>query len=286
MQKFLEAISTFIALANQRAEHHVGYCGDEQEEILHTISHEFSDLPAGESIAVIRENDAIIGVLGADVDLGDGTAELWGPFLKEGQPAELALELWEDLSIRLGGKVHTYYGFYNVENTLARDFMNRLGACKGSSHLIMHAFNQKGVRIDFRVDELSPERHASFIKLHDEAFPETYMSGLDILKRLDHEHKVFAVESEAGIKGYAYVKGSPTYNEGTIEFIAVDPAERHQGIGTTLTKAALAFLHDELGIQTVSMTVDAGHDQAIRLYGRAGFEVVHRMEHYTVRVTY
>ncbi|MHC8520609.1 GNAT family acetyltransferase [Rossellomorea sp. H39__3] len=91
MQKFLEAISTFISLANQRAEHHVGYCGDEQEEILHTISHEFSDLPAGESIAVIHENDAIIGVLGADVDLGDGTAELWGPFLKRGSQLSL---LW------------------------------------------------------------------------------------------------------------------------------------------------------------------------------------------------
>jgi ribosomal protein S18 acetylase RimI-like enzyme len=281
----LDTLSTFIALSNQKTEHHVGYCGDEQEEILHTISHEFSDLPAGESFAVKHENGAIIGVLGADVDLGDGTAELWGPFLKEGQPAELALELWEDLTTRLGDKVHTYYGFYNERNTLARDFMNRVGACKGSQHLIMHASKQKGVRVDSQVDELSPERHMSFIKMHDEAFPETYMSGLDILKHLDHEHKVFAVESEAGIKGYAYVKGRPTYNEGTIEFIAVDPAERHQGIGTALTKAALAFLQDELEIHTVSMTVDAGHEQAIRLYGRAGFEVVHRMEHYVVRVT-
>lgn len=285
MQKFLEAISTFITLANQKAEHHVGYCGDMQEEIFHTLSHEFSDLPAGESFAVIHENGTIIGVLGADVDLGDGTAELWGPFVKEGQPVELALELWEDLTTRLGDKVHTYHGFYNEQNTLARNFMCRVGACKGSQHLIMHSTKQSGVRIDSRVYELSPERHAPFIKLHYEAFPETYMSGLDILKRLDHEHKVFAVESEAGIKGYAYVKGKPTYNEGTIEFIAVDPAERQQGIGTALTKTALAFLQDELGIQTVSMTVDAGHEQAIRLYGRAGFEVVHRMEYYVVRVT-
>lgn len=285
MQKFLEAISTFITLANQKAEHHVGYCGDMQEEILHTLSHEFSDLPAEESFAVIHKAGTIIGVQGADVDLGDGTAELWGPFVKEGQPAELALELWEDLTTRLGDKIHTYHGFYNEQNTLARNFMNKVGACKGSQHLIMHAPKKKGVKVDSRVGELGPERHASFIKLHDEAFPETYMSGLDILKRLDHEHKVFAVESEAGIKGYAYVKGKPTYNEGTIEFIAVDPAEGQQGIGTALTKAALAFLQDELGIQTVSMTVDAGHEQAIRLYGRAGFEVVHRMEHYVVRVT-
>lgn len=281
----IDTLSSFIALANQKAEHHVGYCGDMQEEILHTLSHEFSDLPAGESFAVIHENGTILGVLGADVDLGDGTAELWGPFVKEGQPVELALELWEDLTMRLGDKVHTYHGFYNEQNTLARNFMNKVGACKGSHHLIMHATKQSGVRIDSSIDELSPERHASFIKLHDEAFPETYMSGLDILERLDHEHKVFAVESEAGIKGYAYVSGRPDYNEGTIEFIAVDPAERQQGIGTALTKAALAFLQDELGIQTVSMTVDAGHEQAIRLYARAGFEVVHRMEYYVVRVT-
>ncbi|UTE72292.1 GNAT family N-acetyltransferase [Rossellomorea marisflavi] len=285
MQKFLEAISTFITLANQKAEHHVGYCGDVQEEILHTLTHEFSDLPAGESFAVIHKAGTIIGVLGADVDLGDGTAELWGPFVEEGQPVELALELWEDLTMRLGDKVHTYHGFYNEQNTLARNFMNKVGACKGSQHLIMHSTKQSGVRIDSSIDELSPERHPSFIKLHDEAFPETYMSGLEILKRLDYEHKVFAVESEAGIKGYAYVSGKPTYNEGTIEFIAVNPAERQQGIGTALTKTALAFLQDELGIQTVSMTVDAGHEQAIRLYGRAGFEVVHRMEHYVVRVT-
>lgn len=62
--KDLKAVSTFIANMNKHDQHHVGYCGINEEEILHTLLNDFSDIPLEESFVVAFENDKIIGVLG------------------------------------------------------------------------------------------------------------------------------------------------------------------------------------------------------------------------------
>ena len=40
----IEEVAAFIANMNKDATHHVGYCGDEKEELLQTIIHDFSDI--------------------------------------------------------------------------------------------------------------------------------------------------------------------------------------------------------------------------------------------------
>ena len=37
----IEEVAAFIANMNKDATHHVGYCGDEKEELLQTIIHDF-----------------------------------------------------------------------------------------------------------------------------------------------------------------------------------------------------------------------------------------------------
>lgn len=64
----VEEIASFIANMNKDVAHHVGYCGDQKEELLHTIFHDFSHIGWEKSFVVTYESNKIIGVLGFDVD--------------------------------------------------------------------------------------------------------------------------------------------------------------------------------------------------------------------------
>ncbi|SME17483.1 hypothetical protein BACERE00185_03174 [Bacillus mobilis] len=64
----IEEVAAFIANMNKDATHHVGYCGDEKEELLQTIIHDFSDIGWEQSFVATYENNNLIGVLGFDVD--------------------------------------------------------------------------------------------------------------------------------------------------------------------------------------------------------------------------
>lgn len=64
----IEEVAAFIANMNKDATHHVGYCGDEKEELLQTIIHDFSDIGWEQSFVATYENNNLIGLLGFDVD--------------------------------------------------------------------------------------------------------------------------------------------------------------------------------------------------------------------------
>lgn len=48
--------------------HHVGYCGNSEKEILHTLLNNFSDIQLEYSLISAYENGNIIGFLGLDID--------------------------------------------------------------------------------------------------------------------------------------------------------------------------------------------------------------------------
>ena len=64
----IEEVAAFIANMNKDATHHVGYCGDEKEELLQTIIHDFSDIGWEQSFVATYENNNLIGLLGFDMD--------------------------------------------------------------------------------------------------------------------------------------------------------------------------------------------------------------------------
>ena len=79
----IEEVAAFIANMNKDATHHVGYCGDEKEELLQTIIHDFSDIGWEQSFVATYENNNLIGLLGFDVDEVKKCAEIWGRLLSQ-----------------------------------------------------------------------------------------------------------------------------------------------------------------------------------------------------------
>jgi ribosomal protein S18 acetylase RimI-like enzyme len=77
------------------------------------------------------------------------------------------------------------------------------------------------------------------------------------------------------IDGYVYVSIDPNAQEGYIEFLAVQPAQRGKGIGLQLLNCALEWCYFDKGVARVALTVDGKLDNARALYKRAGFRLLY-----------
>jgi mycothiol synthase len=84
----------------------------------------------------------------------------------------------------------------------------------------------------------------------------------------------------ARLAGFCWTKVHPAGPEhpdalGEIFVIAVDPDFAGLGLGRALTVAGLRWLHDERGITTGMLYVDASNAPAVTLYEQLGFTVDH-----------
>ena len=78
----IEEVAEFISMMNKDITRHVGYCGENHEEILDAILHGFSDIGWEKSFVVsYNDNNEIVGVLGFDIDEISESAEIWGLLL-------------------------------------------------------------------------------------------------------------------------------------------------------------------------------------------------------------
>ncbi|MGG4396656.1 GNAT family N-acetyltransferase [Paenibacillus thiaminolyticus] len=276
-------LASFIAGLNRDPKHHVGYCGQEPDEIEHALEHEFSALD--EAFAVQVERGELVGALGLDIDAGGRSAEIWGPFLScpQEQWQQRAMQLWHRMGNELAYQVDTFYGFYNEMNGNAQQWMMRLGAELKSTEVVLEGERSLHIRHAHpSVRELSSLRSGEFLRLHESVFPGTYRSGPDILERINENYCVFMYEDEEGLQGYIYVEREPEFGEGRIEFIAVAPSARGRGIGAALIQRGLGYLFEDPRIEKITLCVRADNEQALRLYRNAGFHELHRLRFYTI----
>jgi len=105
----IREIASFISMLNQQARHHVGYCGEQAEEIEETLVNEFSELALNDSVFVAYHNNKMLGVIGFDVDVEKRQAEVWGPFIKnEPDWLAIAIPLWNTGVKTIKDHVDTY----------------------------------------------------------------------------------------------------------------------------------------------------------------------------------
>ena len=73
----LKEVAHFIAQLNTEEQHNIGYCGQNEQELLRTLQEDFID---GEftSIVAAFDNENIQALIGLDID--DNSCEVWGPF--------------------------------------------------------------------------------------------------------------------------------------------------------------------------------------------------------------
>ncbi|MCZ8537998.1 GNAT family N-acetyltransferase [Paenisporosarcina quisquiliarum] len=285
--KDLEAVSRFIANMNKITQHHVGYCGINEKEILHTLLNDFSDFPLEESLVVAYENDTMIGVLGFDIDGNTRNAEIWGPFVNHDEWQQVSIMMWDQLVRQLPLSLNNAHGFYQIHNSNCTSFMKRLGATNKGEHLILtitRSHLQPSIEAKCEVAEMTSDEYDSFKLLHEEAFKHAYFTAEEIIEKINNGHKVFVASSEGKLLGYVFCEANPNFSEGDIHFIAVTPHARNRGIGKQLLNESLKFLFSFHEINEITLCVKRSNEAAISIYKKVGFEEEHQLVTYELTI--
>lgn len=281
----VKELSLYLEKKNAENRSHIGFCGEQSEEIYDSLMNDFSDLKIEESFAVAWDHSKIIGAMGLDIDLGNGTADIWGPFVTDENP-DTAKKLWDKVLLKIPQEIKSCTFFVNKDNEFAKNFAKQNNAHYSGADAVLYitksTFTPDTINASPRIVK---EYHDSFARLHDVAFPKTYFNSGTILSRLNEHNDLLVVEGdEADIKGYVYIEANPEYNEGNIEYIAVSKETRGQGIGKRLLKDALKKLFSYPSIEEVTICVSCKNAAAINLYKSVGFKEKYILDSYDLMV--
>ncbi|MEI4768171.1 N-acetyltransferase [Psychrobacillus sp. FJAT-51614] len=281
--KDIKKLAQLLANLNSDSKHHIGYCGDDENEIYHTLVHDFSDFDLSSSFLIAHLDNEIIGALGFDIDKDNKFAEVWGPFVKFEQMFEtIANQLWSALTLLNQKNVQNYSFFINKENTLAKQFVLDMNGIENGKYLILNANATNIAPAEYpEIFYYDSSYYDSFVKLHEQSFPSTYYSAGEVLSRInDYNYLWICKDNDKEIKGYVYVEADPEHREGTIEYISVSPEYRKQGVGTKLVSTALYHLFFKDLIRDITLCVRAENEKAVHLYKASGFQVKHELTYF------
>ncbi|MGM9951659.1 MAG: GNAT family N-acetyltransferase [Lysinibacillus sp.] len=266
-----QELAQFLAEMNQHKHSHIGYCGENLLEIEQTLAEDFIDENGNAAFfAVRKETGELTATVGLDID--EESAEVWGPFNQSATTEEQA-GLWE-ACMQAYPALRKFYFFLNEENRQQQHFVQQLGARKTGEHLTLLMSKDQMQPVEGRVSKrFAAEDEKAFRELHDAEFPRTYYDAQTIISRLNDEHILHVMKTEAdGLIGYAYFEVDPEMKEASLEYIAISPAARNRGLGTILLKEILAEMFGFPGIENIQLCVDNVNDQANHVYVKAGFK--------------
>ncbi|MEO4052953.1 N-acetyltransferase [Solibacillus sp. CAU 1738] len=283
--KDVKELSIYLEKINTKSRSHIGFCGEQNEEIYDSLMNDFSDLKFEDSFLVAYDQSNIVGTIGLDVDLDGGYADIWGPFVTD-ENLDVAQALWNKVLLKIPQEIKSCSFFINKDNLFAKEFVTQNKAQYSGADLVLNItrsmFTKEAITTSKKIDK---EYYDSFISLHDEVFPKTYFNSHSILKRLNSSNDLLIIKgNESKIKGYVYIEANPEHKEGNIEYIAVSTEFRGQGVGKMLIIDALKKLFSYPSIDEVTICVSCENEAAINLYKSVGFKEKYFLDSYDLSV--
>ncbi|MBO0994461.1 GNAT family N-acetyltransferase [Bacillus sp. SD088] len=188
--------------------------------------------------------------------------------------------LWDSLIVKIPETIKTVSLFPEKNNKVVIEFAKALSFEFGSNETILACTKQcfEGVNND-NVITLSSEQYSSLVKLHNQLFPNTYLTGNEMVEGLSDTSTVFGVVDEhRNLLGYLYAEAEPEFAEGSIEFFGVALASRNKGVGSSLLAKGLEWMFSFPSIEAVTLCVQSDNTKAMRLYSRLGFNIEHELK--------
>ncbi|MCT6926135.1 N-acetyltransferase [Metasolibacillus sp.] len=283
--KDAKEISIYLEKMNATNKSHIGFCGEQNEEIYDSLMNDFSDLEFEDSFLVAYDQSNIVGAIGLDVDLGGAYADVWGPFVTD-ENLDVAQALWNKALLKIPQEIKSCSFFINKDNVFAKEFVIQNSAQYLGTDMVLSItrslFTKEALTISEKIDK---EHYDSFISLHDEVFPQTYFNSHSILKRLNGRNNLLIIKgNESKIKGYVYIEAKPEHKEGNIEYIAVSVEYRGQGVGKMLIIDALKKLFSYSSIDEITICVSCENEAAINLYKSVGFKEKYVLDSYDLAI--
>lgn len=268
------ALVQFIAGVNGSGAHHIGYFGVDAVDIEHTLQDVTP--PLIETFWVVRDQDKLIGVLGAEYDAEINRAWLYGPLIHHPDWHALADQLYEQVRRVIPPTIGEYELFCDIDNQNCQSFAERHGFKPCGDHAIYSLPRTDTLPAGAAV-AWEPRYFEQFQALHHHVFPNAYYTAQQMIDKLDEQTRLWLAANNDELRGYLFGSVDPEAGAGNIDFIAVDERYRGQYIGTTLLAAAIRAMFATPAVQKIDLTVNASNAAAVRLYDSFGFKREHTM---------
>lgn len=267
----LRELALFLAEINKDKKSHIGFCGENPEEIYRTLQEDIIG-DDGETTFLIARNNAgkIVAAIGLDID--ETIAEVWGPF-NQTTSIGLQSELWKQL-LAVNPTIKTFQFFINKENTQQQKFMNEIKAKNKGEHLNLEMNKQDFKKVhEMKSRPFVQSDFQAFEILHNTTFPNTYYDAKTISKRLSDENVLRLLKTESDeLQGYVYFEVDQEAEEAHLEYIGVSEEFQNMGLGTLLLKEALSEMFSFPQINEITLTVENTNSQANHVYEKVGFK--------------
>jgi ribosomal protein S18 acetylase RimI-like enzyme len=281
--------------------HHIGYHGETRVE----LADEFAELhwPTTTLLAV-DDADRVHGVLSTDVDPALGRAWWHGPFVDVPAEHPAADRIWERTADALYDAARALPAlrditdnelFGHVEHRRLAAFAHRHGFPGGEYTSLLALDGVRLVRVigsvpdrppgldvrEFPVPPTDSVAAAALIRLHDESFPNTYLSAAQLLAG-ESDRTIVAAYDAGRLVGYAAGRAHPT--EYYLDFVAVAPQSRGRGIAGALVTTVVQRLAEVHGRkERVCTTVAGGNAASRRMLHNLGFQPMSELVGYRLR---
>jgi ribosomal protein S18 acetylase RimI-like enzyme len=289
-------LSTVLALLvrlQADTAHHIGYLGETAAELTEELADFESDWAACTVLAT-DDSGRVCGVLRVEVDAELRRAWLHGPFVDVPLNHPAGSRIWDQTAdalyataLRLpqmeGVEDRELHG--HTEHRRLADFARRHGftAGRASSIFVVDGAGLRALLLreascpstgparDMRVLPTDAAVHEAVAVLHERCFPNSHLSGRQLVDRAQGHTVVVAMEHDR-VLGYAAGTAQP--EEYHVGFVAVEPGLRGRGIGAALVTElvwALAVAHGAR--PQAAAAVLAGNESSRKMFARLGFDV-------------
>ena len=271
-------VVAFVTRLNRDATHHVLYCDEDETALLKTLSS--FGIPPQDTFVIARSHGEVKGVLGFDADERLGRAWAYGPFVDHPEHQQIAETLWESSVPLLPETIGEIELAFDVRNKSLDRFAEDHSMTLYKDMPVLSLRHDDWARVasgPHQIGELTDEQFDGFESLHDIAFPSTFWSAREIVERRNDQRRVMVATDDSGVIGYIYAEVDVPTRQGGIEFLAVAPDKRRQGVGNALVEGSLRWLFSAPEVDEVFAIVDDDNSGARALFEGFGFRVIRRM---------
>jgi ribosomal protein S18 acetylase RimI-like enzyme len=241
-------------------------------------------------VVAVDADDNITGMLSVEIDAELGRAWLHGPFVDVPVNHPAGSRIWDqtaDAMFRRATELLTgitdleLYG-HTAHRRLAA-FAERHGFSAGKASAI-HVLDNGELRSlllrdakcpserEMRVLPTDPLVHQAVAVLHERCFPRTYLSGKQLVESKPSTRTVVVAMDGERVIGYAAGKAQP--EEYYVDFVAVEPDVRGQGVGAALITELLWKLAADHGARPqAAASIYTGNESSQNMFARLGFRL-------------
>lgn len=280
---YLEQCVEIAFEQNDQPENNCAFCPNSRKSICEDFEYIISN-PDCLMVGCFTD-DILTGILGCFLNPANNWVDCVGPFFKDGWHQDFAKDMFSFAKSALTDAVRFNF-YFNSENRNCHYLMEILSAERQDNEyiLLLNRREYRPQQVKPTVVKYTDKYEKDLVRLHDETFPDVYVTGKDIIASNNKTREVFCALDENGeFVGYGVLKYADGNAHLTAEIFAVRKEKRGKGFGWALLNTVVASAFNNHNGNVVDLVVDMLNTHARDLYYSYGFKLAVENEAFNLR---